>query len=1265
MGDKIASLAHMLRAFSQYRLVCFLLVSISLLAAADPPWYHQPQFLSIFAGYFFPRDPLLPRVPYSGAAWGLFLPPDGFSDTGIVEYEIAKWRAAASGPYFASVNLGFLNHSSPPEWDSFRMRTLDGQYLNEGGVATYSISGSAHQSYLRALAVRAVDIGADGLLIDDVQTQIAVIFGLGSQSYAGSFDTVTMTAFTAWLAKKYSTDQLNSQFGISDIRSFDYGNYIRSNGLAGTWNSFPLKGLSQEFFIFRRQETLQFLRDLVSSTKEYARRVYNRDFLFSTNAAFDEMAVFARDVMDLSTNEALYIKGQELPFMAPYIKAWKGWKGPSLVLPETGVKRPSANLERIIIADIQAAGGMPGATTQMNVGLGDPQTIDLSVVRRYANFVLNNPQLMSQTTTPSQIALVESAPSVIGGNDHLRIQSPAEANSLNGLFGYLGTARLLLDSGLTYDSVFFPDNTYSTWPSPGAQDLARYNVVIVASVWALGDSQVQALLDYAGQGGTLIVIGSFANSQPDNSAANRPQLQALIGAAGVTTYGSGRIVVAKELFGVEYQNSDRQVQRNARAAFQSFMAPYVIPDVQISGIMAMIHEPGITPFFYRDRYGNALVHLVNYDYDDVSDEFYSKSNVTLRVRVGDQPVDEVILRNPDSQGVQSLPFTRDGEFVSVTVSQVEAWVVLSFQPNQSAPVITSASPAAALGAVGNSALSFSVQAQDPDGNALTYVWSVNGQVVIEASGPTYSLQLPADASGIYTVTVAVTDGSRITEMSWSINVAARRRPRVLFDETHTETLTLSVERAQQLYPNDPTFGLASILGKALAVNYQLTDFTSGTLTPQVLAGADVLILAAPHTALTDSENQAVSDFVQSGGGLIYLGAPISLNGPTSINPLLKPWGIQFDNALIESPANSDCPFCFAVISFGDHPSVGFQPNFKVNAAGSFSVSPPAVGIGQTTDAEWKSSSGQSARQPGDPSGPFWMMAASQPGKGRVFAISDYTLNDDTLKSYTENLNLFLAAVDWTSANVNPVPVFPVLPATAIFSVVSGASFTGTVSSGSWATVKGQNLANTLPTGRIWTGADFNGQFLPTALDGTSVRINGRLAPVEFVSPGQLNFLVPDDTSQGTVGIQVRSPYGLATGTATLRRLAPALFPIGIGNVTYAAAVGLDGALIAPPGQILGARAAQPGETLQLFGTGFGETSPHQPANLLVNPSTLVNNVTAIICGQSANVTYGGLVSPGLNQINVTVPALPAGNCSLQLFAAGIGTQGGIVLPIGK
>jgi len=147
---------------------------------------------------------------------------------------------------------------------------------------------------------------------------------------------------------------------------------------------------------------------------------------------------------------------------------------------------------------------------------------------------------------------------------------------------------------------------------------------------------------------------------------------------------------------------------------------------------------------------------------------------------------------------------------------------------------------------------------------------------------------------------------------------------------------------------------------------------------------------------------------------------------TNINTLIGQWGMQFNSPLIESPQQPSSPQNFALSTFANHPALGSSPAFQVNWGGSLTVSQGAMALGQTSAAEWASVSGQTTQQPGDPNGPFVIIAAAQPGAGRVFAMSDNAF-DNAVLQYTPdylNINLFLSASAWLTAGVNPTPAPP-------------------------------------------------------------------------------------------------------------------------------------------------------------------------------------------------------------------------------------------------
>ena len=195
-------------------------------------------------------------------------------------------------------------------------------------------------------------------------------------------------------------------------------------------------------------------------------------------------------------------------------------------------------------------------------------------------------------------------------------------------------------------------------------------------------------------------------------------------------------------------------------------------------------------------------------------------------------------------------------------------------------------------------------------------------------------------------------------------------------------------------------------------------------------------------------------------------------------------------------------------------------------------------------------------------------------------------------------------------------------------IQNGASFiAGSIAPNTWVSIKGNGLS--AKTGN-W---NVTGSTLPTAVDGVGVTVNGTAVPVSFVSNTQVNFLVPSTLSPGAAQIQTTN-NGLTSAalTVSVDPLAPAFFTIGTnatsGN-TYVAAEHANGSLIGPA-TITGATPAEPGETIMLFATGCGPT--------LASSEVLAATPTIVIDGIAADVTFAGVVGPGLYQLNVVVPS---------------------------
>jgi uncharacterized protein (TIGR03437 family) len=133
---------------------------------------------------------------------------------------------------------------------------------------------------------------------------------------------------------------------------------------------------------------------------------------------------------------------------------------------------------------------------------------------------------------------------------------------------------------------------------------------------------------------------------------------------------------------------------------------------------------------------------------------------------------------------------------------------------------------------------------------------------------------------------------------------------------------------------------------------------------------------------------------------------------------------------------------------------------------------------------------------------------------------------------------------------------------------------GTVAPGSIISIYGKSMAQTT------LAAGTNP--LPQTLADVTVTVGSQILPLLFVSPDQINAQVPFELTDGDYTLTVRSPgQPDVTAQFTVSRNAPALFSRPENQVAYLMADHADGTPVTAESP------AKPGETLLVYGTGFG------------------------------------------------------------------------------
>jgi uncharacterized protein (TIGR03437 family) len=192
--------------------------------------------------------------------------------------------------------------------------------------------------------------------------------------------------------------------------------------------------------------------------------------------------------------------------------------------------------------------------------------------------------------------------------------------------------------------------------------------------------------------------------------------------------------------------------------------------------------------------------------------------------------------------------------------------------------------------------------------------------------------------------------------------------------------------------------------------------------------------------------------------------------------------------------------------------------------------------------------------------------------------------------------------------------------------VNAANYVQTIAPDSLAATFGTQLSSTTATATALP--------LPLTLMGVTVMVNNLSAPMLYVSPTQINYVVPTNVDPGTAVIKVMNGANvLATGTVAIDTVSPSIFTVGAnGKGAPAAQTTFDGVSFQAVANADGsARALSVGTAsrpnyLVLYGTGLRRRSS-------------LSNVSVTIGGMRADVSFLGAHSSlaGLDQMNIKLP----------------------------
>lgn len=206
------------------------------------------------------------------------------------------------------------------------------------------------------------------------------------------------------------------------------------------------------------------------------------------------------------------------------------------------------------------------------------------------------------------------------------------------------------------------------------------------------------------------------------------------------------------------------------------------------------------------------------------------------------------------------------------------------------------------------------------------------------------------------------------------------------------------------------------------------------------------------------------------------------------------------------------------------------------------------------------------------------------------------------------------------------------------------------SQNAWMEITGKNLtpASTPSGGTFWSSAaEFAAGKMPTKIGDISVMVNGKPAYIWWYCSAvttsgcardQINVLAPStDNYIGQVQVVVKNGDVLSAPFYVNKKNLSTSFLL-FNEKGYVVATHADGSLLGPTSLYPGSSTpAKPGETIILWGVGWGIVNNPVLVEGSSTQSSLLRPIQSCLLSGLPTSAVGAVVSPGLYQINLTVP----------------------------
>lgn len=542
--------------------------------------------------------------------------------------------------------------------------SIDGNTIGSGDANLFKLctNNPVWREHLVEVAKRSIAWGADGIHIDAWQGTHMSLDKPGN----GCFCQYCMEGFREYLRAKYSAEELRG-FGILDIDSFNYGDFIRVQYLTLYNDTRWEVPLFRDFETYQLKSITQFWSEAIEEIRAYGITL-GKEIYFSANTA--QLYVNTLPIayaLDYLAPEYTYGFPPNSRSIPDY-KIGISLGTPVLTLPQSHssqtvqiMTRPDAtNLWKIYTAEAYSARGFAIEPYGYPIfWTENPTTFDGNIddLKPYYDFIVTNNRYYENRVSTARTAVVYAYYNNYwwGGS----------------VWDFYGICNLLLDAHFQYDVLFSGDDEWME-DKLTLNALQRYEVVVLPNTISLSDRQVDLLLSYVRLGGSIIAFGEIgAYSKWGQEKVERPELESLL-TEGSHNYGLGKFVYMPGQVGSNYLNTrDAPVRQQFSEALGGLIYPNIQTDA--SENVAILE-------YWNSKTQSVLLHLINYDYDLEKQQINSRKNIDIEVLLY-EPLSgknlALFYSSPDWKNVERLKYEMNGGKVKFTIPKLDFYAVVT------------------------------------------------------------------------------------------------------------------------------------------------------------------------------------------------------------------------------------------------------------------------------------------------------------------------------------------------------------------------------------------------------------------------------------------------------------------------------------------------------------------------------------------------------------------------------------------------------------